>query len=183
MRFEIKELQRKTGITVLYITQDQSDAMAIADHIVIMDKEGNIRQIGTPEHIYKLPADSFVYKFLGASNFIPLQKDRNYYYINTDTGKVRIHYEVPHSMDKNNLIYLASRPMDIEMKRAGTLTGKVKSTTFLGNIFEYRIHFGDVELRVQQGAYEAIKEGLFEEGEACGIDFTNPYFYTQSEDV
>lgn len=183
MRFEIKELQRKTGITVLYITQDQSDAMAIADHIIIMDNEGNIRQIGTPEHIYKLPADSFVYKFLGTSNFVPLQKDGNYYYIKTSTGKVRVPYEVPHSMDNSNSIYLASRPMDIEMKRAGTLAGKVKNTTFLGNIFEYRIHFGDVELRVQQGAYEAIREGVFKEGEACGIEFTNPYFYTQAENV
>jgi iron(III) transport system ATP-binding protein len=183
MRFEIKELQRKTGITVLYITQDQSDAMAIADHIVIMDNEGNIRQIGTPEHIYKMPADSFVYKFLGTSNFIPLQKDGDHFYINTDTGKARIPYEVPNSMNNSNTIYMASRPMDIELKRLGTLTGKVKSTTFLGNIYEYRINFGGIELRVQQGAYEASKEGLFKEGEDCGIDFTNPHYYTQAENM
>lgn len=183
MRFEIKELQRNTGTTVLYITQDQSDAMAIADHIVIMDKGGNIRQIGTPEHIYKNPEDSFVYKFLGTSNFVPLQKEGNHFYAKTEVGKVRMHYEAPPFMKESKIIYMAGRPMDIELKKAGTLIGSVKSVTFLGNIYDYRIHFGDVELRVQQGAYEALKEGLFKRGDVCGVSFTNPKYYAQSENT
>ena len=72
MRFEIKELQRLNGVTVMYVTHYQEIAFAIADRIGMMDAEGRIRQVGTPEEVFDLPIDSFVFDFLGVSNFIPV---------------------------------------------------------------------------------------------------------------
>ena len=73
MRFEIKELQKNTGLTILYVTHDQEVALAISDRVAVMDESGAIRQVGAPDDIYEKPADSFVFKFMGVSNFIPLE--------------------------------------------------------------------------------------------------------------
>jgi iron(III) transport system ATP-binding protein len=177
MRFEIKELQRRTGITVLYITQDQSDAMAISDQIVIMDAQGQIRQIGAPEQIFNQPADSFVYQFLGTANFIPLSRDGSHYSLKTEQGQVRLHVDIPDAMQDADNLFMASRPMDIELKKSGTLTGRIKNTVFLGSIYEYRVLCGGLELRVQQAAYEARQDGLFQPGEMCALDFANLHFF------
>lgn len=70
MRREIKELHQKTGVTVVYVTHDQSEALALADRIVVMN-HGQIEQVGTPREIYNRPATPFVAKFVGRSNLIP----------------------------------------------------------------------------------------------------------------
>lgn len=182
MRFEIKELQRRTGITVLYITQDQSDAMAIADQIVILDPGGNVRQIGTPEHIYKQPADSYVYQFLGVSNFLPLiRSGRGYQLRSEDRSSGAMPVPVPEELHQYDQVYLASRPMDIELRKDGLLVGQVKSVSFLGNIYDIRMAVGDTELRVHQGAYEAQRDGLPKPGDRCGISFMNPQYYDRFE--
>ena len=183
MRFEIKELQRKTGITVLYITQDQSDALAISDRIVIMDKSGNIRQIGSPEYIFKQPADSFVYQFLGTSNMIPVLREGDRYFVRTEGGKAHLHETIPPALREAETLYLAARPMDIELKRAGTMDGKIKNTVFLGNIYEYRVIFGGMELRVQRGAFDAGREGIYKPGDTCAVAFSNPQFYDRADPV
>ena len=70
MRREIKELHQKTGVTVVYVTHDQSEALALADRIVVMN-HGQIEQVGTPREIYNRPLTPFVAKFVGRSNLIP----------------------------------------------------------------------------------------------------------------
>ena len=69
MRREIKELHQKTKVTVVYVTHDQSEALALADRIVVMN-HGQIEQVGTPQEIYSRPATPFVAKFVGRSNLI-----------------------------------------------------------------------------------------------------------------
>ena len=69
MRREIKELHQKTKVTVVYVTHDQSEALALADRIVVMN-QGQIEQVGTPQEIYSHPATPFVAKFVGRSNLI-----------------------------------------------------------------------------------------------------------------
>jgi iron(III) transport system ATP-binding protein len=183
MRFEIKELQRKTGMTVLYITQDQSDAMAISDTLVIMDKTGQIRQTGHPEQIFKQPADSFVYQFLGTANLIPVTREGERLSVRTTAGTAYLQQAVPAALRQADSLYLAARPMDIELKKAGTLDGKIKSTTFLGNLYEYRVILGGLELRVQQDALEAAREGVRQPGDRCAVAFANPQFYDKAEPV
>ena len=75
MRFEIKDLQRQTGVTILYVTHDQEIALAISDRIGIMEANGALRQIGDPHAIYENPDDEFVFNFLGVANFIPVRRD------------------------------------------------------------------------------------------------------------
>jgi iron(III) transport system ATP-binding protein len=72
MAYEIRQLQASTAVTILYITHDQETAMTIADRMVIMDKQGTIHQIGTPEEVWTNPADKYVFEFLGVSNFVPV---------------------------------------------------------------------------------------------------------------
>ncbi|HBO39074.1 MAG TPA: ABC transporter, partial [Pasteurellaceae bacterium] len=67
MRFEIKALQRQFGFTIIYVTHDQSEAMALSDRIMVM-KKGIIEQIDTPLNIYNNPANKFVFNFIGLSN-------------------------------------------------------------------------------------------------------------------
>ena len=74
MRFEIKDLQRRTGVTILYVTHDQEVALAISDRIGIMGTDGSLRQIGDPHAIYTDPDDGFVFNFLGVANFIPVER-------------------------------------------------------------------------------------------------------------
>ncbi len=104
MRREIRMLQRESGITTLYVTHDQEEAMAIADRIVVMDS-GHIQQIGTPETVYHEPANRFVADFMGVSNMI--SKD----------GQTRMY-----------------RPENIVLKSGGGEKGVVKWTEHLGSI-------------------------------------------------
>ena len=73
MRFEIKELQKKLGITILYVTHDQEIALAISDRLAIMNEHGDIQQIGTPWDIYERSENEMVFKFMGLANFIPVR--------------------------------------------------------------------------------------------------------------
>ena len=72
LRFELRELQRRTGIATLYVTHDQAEAMVLSDRIVVMNK-GKIEQVGTPEEIYEKPLTRFVSDFIGLSNIFPIE--------------------------------------------------------------------------------------------------------------
>ena len=74
MRFEIREIQRRIGITTVFVTHDQSEAMAVADRLVVMSK-GVIRQVGSPREVYQTPADLFVAEFIGQANLMPARVD------------------------------------------------------------------------------------------------------------
>lgn len=104
MRREIRMLQRESGITTLYVTHDQEEAMAIADRIVVMDS-GHIQQIGTPEQVYHEPANQFVADFMGVSNMITID------------GQTRMY-----------------RPENIILRAGSKEAGVVKWTEHLGSI-------------------------------------------------
>ncbi|MDR0823406.1 MAG: ABC transporter ATP-binding protein, partial [Endomicrobium sp.] len=74
MRFEIKALQKKLGITIFFVTHDQEVALAISDRIAIMNEKGKVMQIGTPFDIFENPANDFIFKFLGVSNFLDVKQ-------------------------------------------------------------------------------------------------------------
>ena len=180
MRFEIKELQRKTGITIIYVTHDQEVALAISDRMAVMDGSGRIRQIGSPEDMYKDPIDSFVFKFLGLSNFISLEVKENKLFV-VGSGS-HFPYPVPNNIKVNNL-FAACRPRDVELSRNGELKGKILRAIFLGNIYEYRVLLGKNEIRVQQDSYKAFQNGLFKEGDICGIELKNIRYYEEAEEI
>lgn len=88
MSFEIKALQRKFGITVMYVTHDQEVALAISDRIAIMDAQGHIRQIGTPYEIFEKPADLFIFKFMGIANFLAVKEANGKFVVGNGTQEV-----------------------------------------------------------------------------------------------
>ena len=179
MRFEIRDLQRRTGITVIYITHDQEVALAIADRMAILDKKGYIRQVGAPEEIYRNPADSNVYRFLGISNFIPLER-RGEEYVLAAGEEQSFPYEIPKSFQADRL-FAACRQTDVSVVEKGPLRGFLKHVTYLGNLFEYRVLLGDQELRVQQDSHEAFGTGVPEEGRPCALSFKNLRYYGEDE--
>jgi iron(III) transport system ATP-binding protein len=193
MRFEIKRLQKQTGITVLYVTHDQDIALVISDRIAVMDKTGSIRQLGEPEEMRRSPVDSFVYRFLGLSNFIPVEVVDGQMWVRGDTDSVSLPYPVPNDCGGRRF-YAACRPMDIALSRDeasggdgdrgdGVLRGVIKRVIYLGNIYEYRVLVGGCEIRVQQDSFEASRYGAFREDERCTLSIRDIRYFDVMEEV
>lgn len=115
MRFEIKELQHKLDITVLYVTHDQEVALAISDRMAILDRSGKIRQIGTPWEIFEQPADRFVFNFMGVANFVPVRREGDAWHVGN--GTQNIPWEKPEGGARE---WVAGfRPSDVRITRPG----------------------------------------------------------------
>lgn len=171
MRFEIKALQRKFGITVMYVTHDQEVALAISDRIAIMDNEGRIRQIGTPYEIFEQPADLFIFKFMGIANFLHVRKDNDKYVVGS--GSQVIPWDEPQGSTAS---WVAGfRPSDVEISRSGDgLKGIVRRANFLGASMDYAIEIDGEHLRTELETHHAISNDLmFKEGDECCVNFKN----------
>jgi len=167
MRFEIKALQQKTGVTILYVTHDQEIALGIADRIAVMDEHGNLRQIGTPEEIYEYPRDDFVFRFLGIANFLPLRREG-------DTLRVGQSSEVWTGMQpdkEGNMLTAGFRPSDVVLSRDGAgLPGTIRRASFLGAQFDYLIEIAGTLIRAALPSHVCIAHGLlFSEGDSCRV--------------
>jgi iron(III) transport system ATP-binding protein len=172
MRFEIKELQKSTGVTIFYVTHDQEIALAISDRVAIMDRDGRVRQIGAPDEIYEHPADAFVFKFMGVSNFIPVELRNDSVYLKGSDFRLE-GVSLPEGEGERQGFVAGCRPSDIDLSRDNAgVKGVVKRMVFLGSIIDYRIEMGGREIRVQQDTQEALSKRLvFSEGETCGFKF------------
>ena len=171
MRFEIKELQRKLNITVLYVTHDQEIALAISDRLAIMDQAGKIRQIGNPWEIFERPADPFVFNFMGIANFVPVRRVGEVYLVGS--GEQQIPWDAP-TGDASQWV-AGFRPSDVQIAPSGTgLRGTVKRVSFLGAMMDYLIEVDGAHLRTSIETHEALAKGLmFKEGDNCVISFRN----------
>lgn len=169
MRFEIKALQRKFGITVMYVTHDQEVALAISDRIAIMDSQGHIRQIGTPYEIFEKPADLFIFKFMGIANFLAVKEANGKFVVGNGTQEVP--WEAPKG--KAAAWVAAFRPSDVEIHREGPgLKGIIHRANFLGATMDYAIDIDGESLRTELLTHEAINNNLmFKEGDECYITF------------
>lgn len=124
MREEIREIQQKIGITTLFITHDQQEALAISDKIAVMDK-GRVLQVGTPMEVYKNPANDFVANFVGTSNYIEESEYNNFNIKNTEKPYI---YKRPEEM-----ILLESTD------ESGFVKVSIESKKFLGPLLEYTV--------------------------------------------
>ena len=169
MRFEIKALQRKFGITVMYVTHDQEVALAISDRIAIMDSQGHIRQIGTPYEIFEKPADLFIFKFMGIANFLAVKEANGKFVVGN--GPQEVPWEAPKG--KAAAWVAAFRPSDVEIHREGPgLKGIIHRANFLGATMDYAIDIDGESLRTELLTHEAINNNLmFKEGDECYITF------------
>lgn len=143
MRFEIKEIQKNFGITVVYVTHDQTEAMAMSDRIIVINR-GIIQQVGTPTEIYKNPANQFVADFVGKVNFLKGQvKD----------GRIDLtglNQSIPYDGVYKGEVVVAIRPENITFSRngQGNLTGKLLSQFYLGDVNDCRIDLGGEVVRI-----------------------------------
>ncbi len=157
MRFEIKEIQKEYGITVMYVTHDQTEAMAMSDRIVVINR-GIIQQIGTPKEIYMEPANPFVADFVGKIEFLEgAAKDGA---IELDGCGQKLPYDGPLS----GRVLVGIRPEQLQFAPAGEgeLTGVIKSHFYLGNENDCRVDLGaGKEVRIIADPYESadVKAG------------------------
>ncbi|MBQ4151936.1 MAG: ABC transporter ATP-binding protein, partial [Schwartzia sp.] len=110
MRFEIKDLQQKYGFSIIYVTHDQSEAMALSDRILVM-KLGVVQQIDTPLNIYNNPANKFVFSFIGLSNFLSVKNDGSLVLPNHE-GNIPQSFTLPERLVGEADLSLASRPSE-----------------------------------------------------------------------
>ena len=169
MRFEIKELQQKLNITVLYVTHDQEIALALADRIAIMDEQGKIRQIGAPWEIFERPTDAFVFNFMGIANYMSVQNVNGKYCFGSGTQ------EVPWKAPEGNAAEWVAgfRPSDVQLSNEDTgLKGTIKRASFLGSTMHYLIDVDGAEFSTTVETHEAIsKKLLYKDGDTCYISF------------
>ncbi|MGL5346140.1 MAG: spermidine/putrescine ABC transporter ATP-binding protein [Peptostreptococcaceae bacterium] len=136
MQVELKKMQQKLGITFIFVTHDQEEALSMSDTIIVMNK-GKIQQMGTPEDIYNEPKNSFVARFIGESNILNgvMLEDYKVEFCN------KIFDCVDKGFEKNENIEVVIRPEDIKMvsPEEGMLKGKVTSTIFKGVHYEIEV--------------------------------------------
>ena len=178
MRFEIKDLQRIYGFTILYVTHDQSEAMALSERIMVM-KNGVVRQVGTPLEVYANPSDKFVFGFIGLSNFLEVE-------LSGQTARVAATREsftpavaAAPGLAAAGRAVLACRPGEIDFVAEGGLAAVVRRRTFLGEIVDYGVDVGGQELRVQKLRHAPGPR----EGEACRLHVTRPHWYPAGQEA
>ena len=137
MRTVIKKLQRKLGITTIYVTHDQEEALALSDRIAVM-KDGVIMQCGTPTEIYAKPQNPFVAGFIGVSNFLDCTMEKGG--LVDIKGELKVN--VPVKSSYTGPAKLSARPEQLFFSDAG-MPGTVQFSTFLGDYVEYEVQLDD----------------------------------------
>lgn len=152
MRDEIRKLQRRLGITSIYVTHDQGEAMAISDKVIIMNN-GGIEQTGSPYEIYYQPQNKFVANFMGKANFVDgvvLDVVNSIATVRIGDSLVRAGYPAGCDCKIGETCTLVVRPEAVKIVASGgQLKGVVEQATFLGSIAEYTIKTQNVRLVAQ----------------------------------
>ncbi|SLM17710.1 ferric transporter subunit; ATP-binding component of ABC transporter; CP4-6 prophage [uncultured spirochete] len=174
MRDELRKLQKRLGITSLYVTHDQSEAMAISDRVVIM-KDGWIQQVGTPREIYAFPQSKFVADFMGKANFIKVQVLG----IEGEAARIEIEgmrFTVPRAgkaAPRAGSALLVVRPEALRLlplssaQGSAALKGRIDRFTYFGNIARYEVSTENAPLLIE--TYNPEASFVFEEGAEVGI--------------
>ncbi len=153
MQNELKRIQQQMGITFIYVTHDQEEALAMSDTVVVMDK-GRIQQIGTPEGIYNEPKNAFVADFIGESNILDgtMIEDRCVEFFG------RRFACVDKGFGQMTPVDVVIRPEDIDIvpAREGTLSGTVTSVTFKGVHYDIIVDFKGFKWLIQTTEYHPV---------------------------
>ena len=170
MRTEIRRIQQEAGITAVYVTHDQSEAMAISDKVIIM-KGGLVEQISTPHEAYYYPNNKFVADFIGEANFIKgtVKKQDVVEIQGTEiecaTG----------SLDTGAECDIVLRPEGATLSDAGSIKGCVKYSCFMGAYQDYHVLVGDTLVKIQD--YNPKNKKIYNVGEDVFLKFENDTLY------
>ncbi|MDY4754811.1 MAG: ABC transporter ATP-binding protein [Candidatus Faecousia sp.] len=169
MRTEIRRIQQEAGITAIYVTHDQSEAMALSDQIIIMEK-GVVAQIGSPQEIYYHPANEFVADFIGEANFLRgklMEKDG-------DQGKALIEgsavqVEGVQNMEQGSQCTLVLRPESAVLADKGQLPCRVIVSCFMGSYQNYHVMVGSTLVKITD--FNPKNKKIYQVGDTAWVDF------------
>lgn len=165
MRTELKTLQRRTGITFVYVTHDQAEAMALSDRIVVFN-QGTVQQVGTPRDVYERPANLFVADFMGLVNKLPgtlIECSANSARVRV--GEQTIETHAVNGIDAPSAVVVAIRPEAIRLGNSdqiagnNILSGTIVESSFLGNIVDHQVDVGGFLMRVQGDRQQTFAPG------------------------
>jgi len=175
LRVEIKELQRQVGVTTLFVTHDQEEALVMADRIVVMNK-GSIEQIGTPEEIYRRPVNPFVADFIGVMNFLPARAADNSRRV--ACASMDLDCAEPHGYTPGTSLTLAVRPEDLrvgpEVQGQGNRArAELQFVEFLGSFYRLTLGIPGLEKArlVAEVPITAVRDTDIREGMQIEIQF------------
>ncbi len=157
VRIEIRELQKRLGITSIYVTHDQDEALVMSDRIVVMNR-GRIEQIGDPNSIYRRPKTAFVADFLGLANIVDGALEGGGR-VNTPVGTLQI---ADAADVATHQVKICWRPEDMKLSAGGQqnrITGTARNVIFRGNVTEVRLEVNGQLLRAQVDSDQQIRDG------------------------
>jgi len=168
MREELKTLQKETGITFIFVTHDQVEALTMSDRIAVMTS-GRLQQIGTPTQIYEQPRNRFVADFIGESNFVDavVEKfDEGFAWCSLG-GDLALKVERTEGIRENDTVTLALRPEKIVLDTAATredgdIIGTVEHSTYLGTDTNYLVRLNDTVCLNVRGQNSITGEAYFQ---------------------
>lgn len=171
MQFELKNIQKKVGITFIYVTHDQEEALTMSDTIVVIDK-GKIQQIGTPEDIYNEPKNSFVARFIGESNILDGTMHEDYL-VEFAGKKFKC---VDKGFSRLEKVEVVVRPEDVKVvdKEKGKLVGRVVSVIFKGVHYEMLVNENNRMWKIHSTVMEPI-------GAEIGIDIAPEHIHVMKK--
>ncbi|MDG2487625.1 MAG: ABC transporter ATP-binding protein [Roseibacillus sp.] len=172
MRSEIRRIVKENGLTGVYVTHDQAEALSMADRLAVMDG-GRVQQVGTPEQIYRNPRTAYVASFIGETNLLEAKvknaTDRQGVAVETDAGELIGRNTDDHwTPAPGEKVQVSIRPEAIRiLPEGGQLEGRVVETMYLGESIQYRV-------RISQGVEMQVSEmnprAVLEEGSRVGLE-------------
>ena len=169
MRTEIRRIQQEVGITAIYVTHDQSEAMALSDKIIIMNK-GFVAQMGTPQEIYYHPVDEFVADFIGEANFLRgrmLSKEGQYVKLDVEGNELLAPGRDDMKVGTEYTVVL--RPEAATLADEGGLPCEVVLSCFMGSYQNYHVKVGSTLVKLEE--HNPKNKHIYRVGEKCCLVF------------
>ncbi len=171
MRTEIRRIQQQAGITAIYVTHDQSEAMALSDKIIVM-KKGVVDQIGDPHTIYYRPCDEFVADFIGESNFLHGSVTA----VRGETGVAAIEgssveFDMVDGKKVGDDVTLVLRPESVHVANEGVLPCEVVLSRFMGHYQNYHVTCGNTLVKVTE--FNPKNKHIYQVGDKAFLSFTS----------
>ena len=169
MRTEIRRIQQEVGITAIYVTHDQSEAMALSDNIIIMSK-GVVAQMGTPQEIYYHPVNEFVADFIGEANFLkgPMT-GRDGKNVTLDIEGNPLTLEGRPDMEKGKEYTVVLRPEAATLADKGGMPCKVVLSCFMGSYQNYHVMVGKSLVKLEE--HNPKNKKIYQVGDTCHLVF------------
>jgi iron(III) transport system ATP-binding protein len=177
MRTEIRRIQRQLGITSVYVTHDQIEAMTLSDQIVVMHK-GKIEQIGSPTEVYRRPATRFVADFIGRANFVEatVRERRDGHLVLDALGTTLTALTPADTLQPSDPATLVIRPEMVEIDSPqAQVAGTVRRSAYLGNVIEYDVEVGGQLLSLVER--DPRRAEIHPEGQTVKVRFLEDCLY------